>query len=89
MRLIPQPEEVRQLVVETLERLGVAMFRLPALKETILIDDGRYVARSYRLDGYLAMWLIGVGLVQFYDEEGTMLCTINLCLELEPQRMAA
>ena len=35
------------------------------------------------------MWLVDVGLVQFYDEQGNMLRTINLLLELEPQRMAA
>ena len=59
------------------------------MKENILIDAGRYVARSYRLEDYMAMWLIDVGIVQFYDAEGNMLCTINLLLELEPDRMVA
>jgi hypothetical protein len=37
----------------------------------------------------MAMWLIEIGIVQFYDAEGEMLCTVNLREELEPQRMVA
>jgi hypothetical protein len=37
----------------------------------------------------MAMWMIRVGILQFYDAEGDMLCTINLVRELEPQRVAA
>ena len=71
-------------------RVGSCHLKRPdALKETILIDDGRYVARTYRAGGLMAMWLIDVGIVQFYDEDGNMLRTINLLRELEPQRMAA
>jgi hypothetical protein len=62
---------------------------LPEIDESILIDEGRYVARSYRTQGYMAMWLVAVGIVQFYDEEGQMLATINLFESLRPQRMAA
>ena len=89
MRLSPPPEEVRELVVRCFEDFGVTRFGTSALKETICIDDGRYVARSYRAGGFMAMWLIRAGLVQFYDEDGNMLRTINLLRELEPQRMAA
>lgn len=35
------------------------------------------------------MWLIGVGIVQFYDAEGTMLRTVNLLQEQRERRMAA
>jgi hypothetical protein len=59
------------------------------IEETILIDQGRYVARSYRAEGYLAMWLVAVGIVQFYDEGGRMLATVNLFESLPPKRMAA
>jgi len=59
------------------------------IDETILIDDGRYVARSYRSEGYMAMWLVAVGIVQFYDAEGQMLTTVNLFETLRPVRMAA
>jgi hypothetical protein len=59
------------------------------IDETILIDEGRYVARSYRTPGYMAMWLVSVGIVQFYDDQGRMLVTINLFDALRPQRLAA
>jgi hypothetical protein len=59
------------------------------IRETILVDEGRYVARSYRLNGLLAMWLVAVGILQFYDSRGHMLATINLFESLRPQRMAA
>lgn len=59
------------------------------IEETILIDQGRYVARSYGVEGYLAMWLVAVGIVQFYDARGRMLGAINLFESLRPQRMAA
>ena len=89
MRLSPPPEEVRELVVRSFEEFGVTPLGTSALKETILIDAGCYVARSYRAGGYLAMWLVGVGIVQFYDADGNLLRTVNLLRELEPQRMAA
>ena len=62
---------------------------LDEIDETILIDQGRYVARSYRMGKYLAMWLVEVGIVQFYDDQGEMLATINLFQSLRPQRIAA
>jgi hypothetical protein len=64
--------------------------RPPAdLEETILIDDGKHAARSYRVQDYMAMWLLDVGIVQFYDAEGNMLATVNLLKDLEPVKMAA
>ena len=58
MTAVPQPENVRQLVVRTFEDFG-ARARTPwDLKETILIDEGKCMARSYRLYGYMAMWLV-------------------------------
>ena len=61
----------------------------PQVAETMLIDEGCFVARTYRIEGYMAMWLISAGIVQFYDAEGRMLLTINLFRSLRPQRMAA
>jgi hypothetical protein len=87
MRTDPRADEVRRLV----EHVFSGYFEEPGaeIDETILIDQGRYMARSYRCEHYLAMWLVAVGLVQFYDDRGRMLATINLFQSLRPQRMAA
>jgi hypothetical protein len=59
------------------------------IAENVVIDRGRCVARSYRTDGYMAMWLMEVGILQFYGANGDMLATINLLRRIHPQRMAA
>ena len=61
----------------------------PQIEENILIDDGRYVARTYRTERHMAMWLVAVGIVQFYDDQGRMLATVNLFESLRPKKMAA
>jgi hypothetical protein len=47
------------------------------------------VARSYRTERMMAMWLLRAGIVQFYDELGAMLRTVNLLRGLRSQRAAA
>ena len=89
MRMDPHPYAVRELVAQVFESYDVEIRSLSDLDETILIDDGRYASRSYNLDGYMAMWLVEIGVLQFYDEEGNMLQTVNLFEELELHRMAA
>ena len=73
----------------TFLELDVQEDSLTDLDERLMLDEGRYVARSYRVDDFLAMWMIDVGLIQFYDGDGNMLRTVNLFEELESQRMAA
>ena len=91
MIVAPHPSEIRDLVFRTFLEFDVEEDALEELDERMLIDDGRYFARSYRVDNLLAMWLIDVGIVQFYDAEGNMLRTVNLFEELRPQtlRLAA
>lgn len=89
MTVEPKLHEVRRLALRFFAELGAARSALFDLEETILIDDGKYTARSYRVKGYMAMWLVSVGIVQFYDAEGNMLATVNLLTELKPLKMAA
>ena len=89
MTVEPEPHDVRRLVIQVFEELGATTPTLFDLEETILIDDGKYAARSYRVQDYMAMWLLEVGIVQFYDAEGNMLATVNLLKDLEPVKMAA
>jgi hypothetical protein len=85
----PRPEEVARLVAGVLIELGGEVRNLADLNESILIDSGRYVARSYRADGFLAMWLIDAGIVQFYDAHGELLRTFSLRRETIERRAAA
>jgi hypothetical protein len=89
MTVEPDSHEVRRLVIQVFEELGAAIPTLFCLEETILNYDGKYTVRSYRVTGYMAMWLVEVGIVQFYDAEGNMLATVTLFKELEPLKMAA
>ena len=89
MTVEPKPHEVRRLVIQVFEELGASMPTLFDLEETILIDDGKCAARSYRVQDYMAMWLLEVGIVQFYDTEGNMLATVNIFKDLKPVKMAA
>jgi hypothetical protein len=89
MTISPHPDSIRDIVFRTFLELDVPEGHLTDLDERIMLDDGRYVARSYRVDEFLAMWLIDVGLVQFYDGAGNMLRTVNLFEEIQPHRMAA
>jgi len=89
MTVAPHPDRIRTVVIEVFEEYGIVIRDLKDLNETLLIQNGRYHARSYRAGGLLAMWLIHAGLVQFYDADGTMLRTINLFRNLKPQAMAA
>jgi len=89
MRTEPLPQEVRELALRTFQDLGVEIFHVSEIEETLLIDDGRLAARTYKAGDLMAMWLLSIGIVQFYDAEGNMLLTVNLLEELEPHRMAA
>jgi hypothetical protein len=89
MTISPDADQIRTIVFRTFLELDVDEESLADLDERIMLDDGRYVARSYRVDDFLAMWMIDVGLVQFYDGNGNMLRTVNLFEEIHPHRMAA
>jgi len=89
MTIGPQPEQVRCLVARLFAEFGVPAASLRDLHETLLINDGRYMARSYRAGRLMAMWLLQAGIVQFYDAQGTTLRTVNLLKKLRPQPVAA
>lgn len=83
------PADVRQIVVQSFLELDATEEAVEELEEKLLIEEGRYFARSYMAEELMAMWLIEVGVLQFYDADGNMLRTVNLFEELLPVRMAA
>jgi hypothetical protein len=78
MTVNPDADFVRQIVLRTFGQCGWQDPSLENLAEMILITEGKYRGRSYRAAGLLAMWLVDLGLLQFYDRQGQMLRTINL-----------
>jgi hypothetical protein len=77
MTISPQPRQVRRIVVRAFSELEAKIIGVSDLDEQILMDEG-HLARSYKVGDYLAMWLVEVGVIQFYDAEGNMIKTINL-----------
>jgi hypothetical protein len=89
MLVSPDLNEVRHLVENIFQRLGVDPAEFVDMLEVPKVDEGRCIARSYRLDRYLAMWLIDVGILQFYDDEGRMLYRTNLFSDVKLPSLAA
>lgn len=83
------PGEIRRIVKRTLIEFGLNMCDLAELSECVLVQDGRSYGRSYRTAGYMAMWLTSLQMIQFYDENGVMLKTVNLGQDPVPVRQAA
>lgn len=77
MTFIPA-EAVRRLVDDVLRERGVDAPEQERLLDTILLRDGKYVGRSFRCGGILAMWMIEPGLVTFYDEAGELLRVVSV-----------
>ncbi len=89
MRLHMNAADVRGLVARHFLQLGADAADVADVQENIRIDRGRCVARCYRVAEMFAMWMIDVGVLQFYDADGEMLHTVNLFTELLPHRAAA
>ena len=89
MTVRPQAHEVKRLVLRTFLDLGAASPSLFNLKETILADGGRRLARTYRADDLRAVWVVDEGIVKVYDIEGRLLRIVNLLAEKVPQLMVA
>ena len=89
MTISPGADEVRLLVRSYFRQLGNGPKQLNAMEETARVDRGRVVSHTYVSGDLFAMWLIEVGILQFYDADGEMLLTVNLFEKLEPTRLAA
>lgn len=89
MRLHMHAADVRHLVSRYFLDLGATDAEVFDIHENVRIDRGHCVARCYRVSSMFAMWLIDVGILQFYDADGEMLQTVNLFAEMQPHRAAA
>jgi len=85
----PNADDVLRIVQSEFYHLGVCMAEVRSVDVRPRIDGGRIVARSYRAGDVMAMWMIEIGLLQFYGADGEMLQSINLLEQETPARRAA
>ena len=89
MTIAPLPYEIRQIVYRTFCEIGAIVESIHDVLETVLVDAGTCIARTYRVEGFKAVWLLEEGTVQFSDTDGNLLRVVNLYEEMTPVRMAA
>lgn len=90
MLVSPTTAEVRWIVEQSFQRyFEISSDDLQDLIELPMIEDGRCMARTYRVSNLLAMWLKDVGILQFYDEQGRMLRRANLFADIDGPTAAA
>ena len=90
MLVSPTTTEVRWIVEQSFQRyFDLNSEDLEDLIELPMVEDGRCIARTYRVSNLLAMWLKDVGILQFYDEQGRMLRRAHLYADIDPTVTAA
>ena len=83
------PSEVRRRVVQALSRAAGRMFASEELVESVLVREGCYQGRAFRLDGWLAIWQIDIPAVRILTPEGQPLAPLLLPSTAPGQRRAA
>jgi hypothetical protein len=89
MTIAPPPVQIRQIAFRTFRELGAEVESLHEIRETVLVDAGTCMARTYHVDGYKAVWLFDEGTIQFRDTDDNLLRVVNLYEEMPPARLAA
>lgn len=81
--------QMRSVIVDRFQQYGAGEVSGGDLEERVRIDEGRVVAYCYRAANLFAMWMVDIGLVQFYDDQGNMLETLELISPALQKRRAA
>ncbi len=89
MTIAPHPAEIRHIVFHTLQEVGANVDSPHEIQETILVDSGNLMARTYLADDYQAVWLLDEGVLQFTNADGQLLRRVNLYEEMPAVRIAA
>ncbi len=70
-------ESVQAAIIATLKELGLC----PALGMppcSLALSEGHLVAQKFLYAGGYAVWVVGRGMVDFYDEDGGLLRSVGL-----------
>ena len=83
------PAEMRQLVLDGFQRRVAHAISAADVEERVRTEEGKVVAYCYRTANLFAMWMVQIHLVQFYDDQGNMLHTLDLAAAVGSERRAA
>ena len=72
----PEPAPLHQAIAAGLSELG--MPDLVCRSTTFLVRDGHCVGQRLLFDEVQAVWLMAENVVQFYDESGRMLKSVEV-----------
>lgn len=72
----PEPAPLHLVIATGLSELG--MPDLVCRSTTYLIRDGHCVGERFLFEGIQAVWLIAENVVQFYDESGRILKSVQV-----------
>ena len=92
MRTDPRAEDVREIVQDVFGELVVAgrwSENDLDIEETIRIGAGRCTCRCFAIDGFSAVWVLGEGVLEFFDERKRTVRRVNLFKKVRPARIAA
>lgn len=83
------PTEMRRMVLDGFQQHFSRKISGGDVEERVRIEEGKAVAYCYRTENLFAMWMVPIGLVQFYDDQGNMLHTLDLMAPVNHERRAA
>jgi hypothetical protein len=83
------PTEMRHVVLDAFQQHCELQLSAAEMEERVRVEDGRVVAYCYRAENLFAMWMVPIGLVQFYDDQGNMLQTLELTAPAISRQRAA
>ena len=82
------PIEMRRVMLDGFQQHITREISDDELQEYVRVDERGAVAYCYRTHNLFAMWMVQVGLVQFYDDQGNMLQTLDLTVPATKRRAA-
>ena len=83
----PQLERIRQFVQQTFGQLTGETS--PAVRESILVQDGQYCGRRFSSDKMQAVWFVEEGELKFYGEDGAVVKVAGTEAVVERAKRAA
>jgi len=84
-----QIELARQIVLATLSRLGTPQVDGAQVKETTLLGDRNDLGRRFQFEKIRAIWFAEASAIQFFDDDGNLLESVDVQRSVSDGQAAA